>query len=225
MATLTLRRGGREKEAVGNGTEFKLINKTKDLPSLIREKACHGLPASEVKDREKRKKKKKDTTKDKKKAANSSKKRGHSSTPSNSDDTDKPLSEPVISTSPVRTRAEPERTGTPQAKLTGQPRPRGEKGTRKNRRKQEEESVPEPAVAPPTASPQEEASLSSSAQESLRWEGVKEDPAEEEQRLEIYRANRRRRYLFAQQGLPANVMPAAVQEWGHLIQGGVGGTA
>ena len=37
--------------------------------------------------------------------------------------------------------------------------------------------------------------LSTQARESLRWEGVLEDPQAEEKRLELYRANRRLRYI------------------------------
>lgn len=37
--------------------------------------------------------------------------------------------------------------------------------------------------------------LSVQTRESLRWEGVLEDPQDEEERLELYRANRRQRYL------------------------------
>ncbi|XP_056267826.1 protein LIAT1 [Pseudoliparis swirei] len=36
--------------------------------------------------------------------------------------------------------------------------------------------------------------LGAQARESLRWEGVLEDPQAEEKRLELYRANRRQRY-------------------------------
>ncbi|XP_059207931.1 protein LIAT1 [Centropristis striata] len=37
--------------------------------------------------------------------------------------------------------------------------------------------------------------LSIQARESLRWEGALEDPQAEEERLELYRANRRQRYI------------------------------
>ncbi len=37
--------------------------------------------------------------------------------------------------------------------------------------------------------------LSAQARESLRWQGVLEDPQAEEKRLELYRANRRQRYI------------------------------
>ncbi|XP_051258028.1 protein LIAT1 [Dicentrarchus labrax] len=39
------------------------------------------------------------------------------------------------------------------------------------------------------------AELSTQARESLRWEGVLEDPQAEEKRLELYKANRRQRYI------------------------------
>ncbi|KAJ3589836.1 hypothetical protein NHX12_010677 [Muraenolepis orangiensis] len=38
------------------------------------------------------------------------------------------------------------------------------------------------------------------ARESLRWEGVLEEPLAEEERLEVYRARRRQRYLALRQG-------------------------
>lgn len=37
--------------------------------------------------------------------------------------------------------------------------------------------------------------------ESLRWEGVLEDPQAEEERLEVYRANRRQRYVSHREAL------------------------
>ncbi|XP_078122570.1 uncharacterized protein LOC144528040 [Sander vitreus] len=37
--------------------------------------------------------------------------------------------------------------------------------------------------------------LGAQARESLRWEGVLDDPQAEEKRLELYRANRRQRYI------------------------------
>uniref|UniRef100_A0A3P8ZKD9 Si:ch211-274p24.2 n=1 Tax=Esox lucius TaxID=8010 RepID=A0A3P8ZKD9_ESOLU len=39
--------------------------------------------------------------------------------------------------------------------------------------------------------------------ESLRWEGMLEDPLAEERRLEVYRANRRQRYLLQRQEVKA----------------------
>lgn len=37
--------------------------------------------------------------------------------------------------------------------------------------------------------------------ESLRWEGVLDDPQAEEKRLEVYRANRRQRYILHREAL------------------------
>lgn len=37
--------------------------------------------------------------------------------------------------------------------------------------------------------------LSAQARESLRWEGMLDNPQEEEDRQEVYRANRRQRYI------------------------------
>ncbi|XP_041808710.1 protein LIAT1 [Chelmon rostratus] len=45
------------------------------------------------------------------------------------------------------------------------------------------------------------AELSAQARESLRWEGVMEDPHADEKRLELYRANRRQRYLSHREAL------------------------
>ncbi|XP_038829391.1 protein LIAT1 isoform X2 [Salvelinus namaycush] len=39
------------------------------------------------------------------------------------------------------------------------------------------------------------------ATESLRWDGVLEDPVAEAERIEVYKANRRKRYLASQQGV------------------------
>uniref|UniRef100_A0A8C7FBD4 Protein LIAT1 n=1 Tax=Oncorhynchus kisutch TaxID=8019 RepID=A0A8C7FBD4_ONCKI len=39
------------------------------------------------------------------------------------------------------------------------------------------------------------------ARESLRWDGVLEDPVAEAERIEVYKANRRKRYLASQQGV------------------------
>ncbi|CAB1418253.1 unnamed protein product [Pleuronectes platessa] len=61
---------------------------------------------------------------------------------------------------------------------------------------------PKNSPAPPTAANKTSGSgaragseLSSQARESLRWEGALEDPEAEEKRLELYRANRRQRYI------------------------------
>ncbi|XP_041734857.1 protein LIAT1 [Coregonus clupeaformis] len=55
------------------------------------------------------------------------------------------------------------------------------------------------------------------ARESLRWDGVLEDPVAEEKRIEVYKANRRKRYLASQQG----VMDYLGLFKGHLESSGV----
>lgn len=45
------------------------------------------------------------------------------------------------------------------------------------------------------------AEVSTQARESLRWEGVLKDPQAEERRLEVYRANRRQRYIAHREAL------------------------
>ncbi|KAM9117759.1 protein LIAT1 [Pangshura tecta] len=50
---------------------------------------------------------------------------------------------------------------------------------------------------------QTEQDISDQINESLRWDGILEDPAAEEERLRIYKLNRRKRYgLYVQQQLP-----------------------
>lgn len=45
------------------------------------------------------------------------------------------------------------------------------------------------------------AELSTQARDSLRWEGALEDPQAEEERMELYRANRRQRYISHREAL------------------------
>ncbi|XP_040388132.1 protein LIAT1 [Cygnus olor] len=50
--------------------------------------------------------------------------------------------------------------------------------------------------------------LSAQLNESLRWDGILEDPVAEEERLRIYKVNRRKRYrLYIQQHLPPEPCP------------------
>ncbi|XP_065429306.1 protein LIAT1 [Chrysemys picta bellii] len=54
-----------------------------------------------------------------------------------------------------------------------------------------------------SGSTQTEQDISDQINESLRWDGILEDPAAEEERLRIYKLNRRKRYgLYVQQQLP-----------------------
>uniref|UniRef100_A0A8C8VN22 Uncharacterized protein n=1 Tax=Pelusios castaneus TaxID=367368 RepID=A0A8C8VN22_9SAUR len=57
-----------------------------------------------------------------------------------------------------------------------------------------------PTISGPTQKGQD---LSHQINESLRWDGILEDPAAEEERLRLYKLNRRKRYgLYVQQQLP-----------------------
>jgi hypothetical protein len=47
----------------------------------------------------------------------------------------------------------------------------------------------------------DQAGQNNPARESLRWDGVLEDPVAEAERIEVYKANRRKRYLASQQGV------------------------
>ncbi|KAF3705699.1 Protein LIAT1 [Channa argus] len=50
-----------------------------------------------------------------------------------------------------------------------------------------------------------------SARESLRWEGALEDPQAEEKRLEMYRANRRQRYIAHREALSKEIRDPSQQ--------------
>lgn len=50
------------------------------------------------------------------------------------------------------------------------------------------------------------------ASESLRWEGVLEEPRAEEKRLELYRANRRQRYISHREAFLKEVQQASEQK-------------
>ncbi|XP_075374543.1 protein LIAT1 [Mycteria americana] len=57
-------------------------------------------------------------------------------------------------------------------------------------------------------SSQTDQGLSAQLNESLRWDGILEDPVAEEERLRIYKMNRRKRYeSYIQQHLPAGPCP------------------
>lgn len=53
--------------------------------------------------------------------------------------------------------------------------------------------------------------LSAQTRESLRWVGVLEDPQAEEKRLELYRANRRQRYISHREALLKEIQYALRQ--------------
>lgn len=60
------------------------------------------------------------------------------------------------------------------------------------------EPRPAGARAPPSPTPPD-----AQVRECLRWEGALQDPRAEEERLEAYRANRRRRYAARRDAPPA----------------------
>ncbi|KAK9536482.1 hypothetical protein VZT92_006257 [Zoarces viviparus] len=63
-------------------------------------------------------------------------------------------------------------------------------------RRSKKHPMDSPAVRPSTTITSDVGPLSAQAsRESLRWEGVLKDPQAEEKRLELYRANRRQRYI------------------------------
>lgn len=53
--------------------------------------------------------------------------------------------------------------------------------------------------------------LSAQTRDSLRWVGVLEDPQAEEKRLELYRANRRQRYISHREALLKEIQYALRQ--------------
>lgn len=56
----------------------------------------------------------------------------------------------------------------------------------------------------PVSREEDKSDLTYQEQDSLRWDGVLEDPVAEAQRLEVYRANRRKRYLASKQAFLQN---------------------
>lgn len=60
------------------------------------------------------------------------------------------------------------------------------------------------AEVAPVLTEEDKSNVTYQEQDSLRWEGVLEDPVAEAQRLEVYKANRRKRYLASKQFLQNN---------------------
>ncbi|XP_042355642.1 protein LIAT1 [Plectropomus leopardus] len=99
-------------------------------------------------------------------------------------------------TSPV-SLLPPQSPGQPQAqlpKLSATSKKDGERltGSGQRSKKHPKDSL---TLLPATNKTSGSGEPSAQARESLRWEGVLEDPQAEEQRLEVYRANRRQRYV------------------------------
>lgn len=66
----------------------------------------------------------------------------------------------------------------------------------------------------PAPDKEEKMEVSSQTQESLRWEGVLDDPIAEAERLEVYKANRRKRYTAFKQTVLENAKVALGSESG-----------
>ncbi|XP_058270978.1 protein LIAT1 [Hemibagrus wyckioides] len=156
----------------------------------------HNTPAAGSAGKEGKKKKRKNTTKEKNKPIYEQKKRGHPSTPSHSDDSEKPQTQ--------------QSTNTEQSSDLiygkGQAKERSARKCRKGKSTQ-------PAVEePPAPDKEDKTDVSSQTQESLRWEGVLDDPVAEAERLEVYKANRRKRYMAFKQTLLENTKVALSSE-------------
>ncbi|KAK3555767.1 hypothetical protein QTP86_028949 [Hemibagrus guttatus] len=152
----------------------------------------HNTPASGSAGKEGKKKKRKNTTKEKNKPICEQKKRGHPSTPSHSDDSEKLQTQQSTNTE--------QSSDLNQAK--GQTKERSARKCCKGKSTQ-------PAVEEtPAPDKEDKTDASSQTQESLRWEGVLHDPVAEAERLEVYKANRRKRYMAFKQTLLQNTKVA-----------------
>lgn len=77
-----------------------------------------------------------------------------------------------------------------------------ERNSRKCRKSKTTQTVLEEA---PTPAKEDKTEIINQTQDSLRWEAVLDDPVAEAERLEVYKANRRRRYLAFRQTLVENI--------------------
>ncbi|KAM4620204.1 protein LIAT1 [Polymixia lowei] len=156
----------------------------------------------------------KEKKKKRRKQTGGSKKRGHSTTPQNSEDTD--TKKPQTTAFPHETSSvshlTPPSQGQPRGQLlkvrasSGRDAERASGGGEDGRK-----SKKQPTDSPSTetnengggGSPSQGdvSELTAQARESLRWEGALEDPLAEEKRMEVYRANRRQRYLAHRQAM------------------------
>ncbi|XP_072301594.1 protein LIAT1 [Eucyclogobius newberryi] len=117
------------------------------------------------------------------------KKRQKADSSSSPKDADKP--HPALPVPPVLPTISPPRPPPPGLKST--PKQGSEKGGRRKRSPASLLSLLGRSGASPVQSFLSR--LSGPARESVRWEGALDDPLKEEQRLEVYRANRRQRYV------------------------------
>ncbi|XP_020323521.1 protein LIAT1 [Oncorhynchus kisutch] len=149
-----------------------------------------------------KRKKKRKHKKDKKKSGST--RRGPSS-PSNSDDAaaDKLTNteqQQVVKGSSTRSKPTLKSSNSKKTKA------RSLTSLRNNKSQREAMKHEETLTRPDTGTHQaplswDQAGQNDPARESLRWDGVLEDPVAEAERIEVYKANRRKRYLASQQGV------------------------
>ncbi|XP_018588122.2 protein LIAT1 [Scleropages formosus] len=161
----------------------------------VAQNCCQEPLTSMTKEKEKKKKHKQ---KGQKKPVREGQKRSYISTPSNSD-TDKAQTEKGLMT---QMKATVKGHSDPQTKIKGQSKFGASRGTKRTQKHKEEAAAkPEETIA---CLPGGEEDLSTLIQESLRWASVLEDPVAEQRRIEIYKANRRKRYLAALRKPPSD---------------------
>lgn len=197
---------GREEQAVRLG----------DKDRVIREplKDSSGLLTSSGTEKKTKKKQKKEKTKEKKKKQGGScKKRVHSSTPPTPEDADKQHQD--VKLFPTHLAPSSESLDGKLAKVKLQGRTPAEAAQTKSKPRKRKEAAAAVLSNPEPASSDNEADLTNKRNGSLRWEGTLEDPSAEENRIRIYKLNRRRRYLNALQGLHGELGPAATTQEGH----------
>ncbi|XP_062392953.1 protein LIAT1 [Sardina pilchardus] len=176
-------------QGIGDGEVLAPKNKSTRNKNSSMKQASHSDNNDKItpdKNKCKKKKKKEKTSENDKKKANKSnretQKGDDSSSPPNSEDTDKQPSDAKSSSSsslPI---------GGSQAKS---------KTSKRSKKLKKSVSNQETALAP--SAEKAKAEVSTESLESLRWEGVLDDPQAEAERLEVYKANRRKRYLAARQ--------------------------
>ncbi|TSP68500.1 Coiled-coil domain-containing protein 92 [Bagarius yarrelli] len=170
-----------------------LTGKLRELRDGIQLSNARGSAAKKGKKKKKKKKKKRNTTEEKTECICEQKKRGHPSTPSFSDDSEKP-------------QTQQQSTNTDKSSDPNQAKGRAKErsATKGRKTKKTQLGVEEE----PTVDKMDRTDASSQKKESLRWEGALDDPAAEAERLEVYKANRRKRYMAFKQTLLENAKEA-----------------
>ncbi len=79
------------------------------------------------------------------------------------------------------------------------------KGQAKAKERKSSKSKNPKGVSEVVPTEEDKSDLTDLEQDSLRWEGALEDPTAEAQRLEVYRANRRKRYMTSRQAFLQNI--------------------